>query len=131
MANMLLLAHNIVPHHHHNGLPHFAWSVPHHHSAEDCECHGSCCHHENGETCLFDQVIDVISETKDDCSCLLSASSHHHHHPEMLLQAILLTFTYDLSPASEESSGKTPPYLISYHFDYAGSGLGLRAPPMV
>jgi hypothetical protein len=129
VANTLLLAHNIVPHHHHNGLPHFCWPMSHH-SEEDGECHDCCCHHENGETCLFDQIIDVISETKDDCSSVLCASSHHHHHPEMLLQAVLLTFTYDLSPVPEELSGGVPPYLINYYSHLANTALGLRAPPV-
>jgi hypothetical protein len=122
-ANILLLAHSIIPHHHHNGIPHFEWLASH---SED-ECH-NCCHHENGETCLFEQNIDAVCETKEDCACILCDS--HDYHQGMLLQAVLLTYTYDFSSVRENFSLKEPPYLISYHFDYAGSGLGLRAPPM-
>jgi hypothetical protein len=128
IANILLLAHSVIPHHHHNGIPHFEWfTSTEHHSDGDGECHDCCCHHENGGTCPFEQSIDAVYETKDDCSNVLCAV--HNHHPGMLLQAILGTDPYDFSLAPENISPKEPPYLISYHCDYAGSGTGLRAPP--
>jgi hypothetical protein len=126
-ANILLLAHSVVPHHHHNGIPHFVW-FDSSHSEGSGECNDCCCHHEHGETCLFEQSIDVVYETKDDCSHALCAL--HNHHPEMLLQAVLFTYTYDFSLVREKLPLQEPPYLINYCFDYAGSGIGLRAPPM-
>jgi hypothetical protein len=128
-ANILLLAHNIVPHHHHNGLPHFEWFSFHQHDANH-ECDGCCCHHDDdGGTCLFEQNIDAVYETEDDHSHAM-CTTHHNHDSGIFLQAVLLTFTYDFSLDSEKIPLPEPPYLINYGLDYAGSGLGLRAPPI-
>ncbi|MDR3338586.1 MAG: hypothetical protein LBT25_00575 [Candidatus Symbiothrix sp.] len=124
-ANILLLAYSVLPHHHHEGIPHFTS----HHADAKADCHSCCCHHGTSETCLFEQKIDVLYETKDDCACLICATHHHYPHPGILLQAVLLTFTYNFSLIWEESPLKEPPYLISYRFKSANAGLGLRAPP--
>jgi hypothetical protein len=127
MANIPLLAHNVMPHHHHDEIPHFNWlPSPIEENRHDCsEC---CRHRDNKEICLFEQNIDAVNETKDDCPCSLCASSNTHFHG-MLLQAVLLTFTCDFSSFRELKTLQEPPYLLFYHFDYASSGLGLRAPP--
>ncbi|MDR3338670.1 MAG: hypothetical protein LBT25_01000 [Candidatus Symbiothrix sp.] len=122
-ANIFLLAHNIVPHHHHDGIPHFVFSdcCSHHHD-DDC-----CNHGENG-ACLFEQNIDAVYENgKEDCDC---ASCTALQHSGMLLQAVLLTFTYDFSLVRETDFSLDPPYLINYYSDYLNQGLGLRAPPI-
>ncbi|GHT11444.1 hypothetical protein FACS189426_13330 [Bacteroidia bacterium] len=127
-ANILLLAYSVAPHHHHNGIPHFAW-FDSDHSEDSHQCNSCCCHHENGETCLFEQGIDVVYETKEDCSHALCAL--HNHDSEMLLQAVLWSYNYDFSSVLKELPPKEPPYLINYCSDYANTGLGLRAPPAV
>jgi hypothetical protein len=124
-ANILLLAYSVLPHHHHEGIPHFIA----HHADTAADCHSCCCRHDTNGTCLFEQKIDILYEAKDDCTCLICASHLHHPHTGMLLQAVLLTFTYDFSLIWAESPLKAPPCLISYRFDYANTGLGLRAPP--
>ncbi|MDR1783154.1 MAG: hypothetical protein LBR13_02695, partial [Dysgonamonadaceae bacterium] len=59
-ANIMMLAHTFIPHHHHHGVPHFdfAFTVENH---EDEDCH----HDES--SCILEQDFDVIYEdTKDD-----------------------------------------------------------------
>ena len=129
-VNVFLLTSAVVPHHHHDGIPHFALSEHpqhHHESHEDSSDCCSCPADEN--SCAFDQEIDAVSQTREECSCVLC---HLHHHSDFLVQAVLLFYTYNLSLTKEDLySQLPPPYLINYHFDYASSGLGLRAPPVL
>lgn len=124
IANLLLLVYSVIPHHHHNGMPHFVMSEMHRHdSADDCR-HSQ----EEQQTCLFEQDINAVYEHSDekclDASCVL-------HHPELFLQAAVFSiFSYDFSFVRETVTLPEPPYLISYHCDFAGSGQGLRAPPI-
>lgn len=126
LANLLLLVHTVVPHHHHLGVPHFVLFETHFHDSKDNDC---CCKHGDGKTCVFEQNIDAIYEQSDEnCSC----ASCVLHHPEMFLQiAVYAVFIYDFSLVRKTVTFLEPPYLISYYCDYAGSGLGLRAPPVL
>lgn len=121
-ANILLLAHTLVPHHHHEGIPHFSLPDFHHSQETDNECEGCCCRHEENETCLFEQNINLIYENKNDYCCIFCLSNHH---PEVVPGFL----TYDFSTVRAGTPLLEPPCLISYLFDYANSGQGLRAPP--
>jgi hypothetical protein len=127
-VNLFVLTHAVMPHHHHHGLPHFVLCEEAHEHPDDGAADNCCSPDEKNETCTFEQHIDIVYELKEDCSRILCTS---HHHPDLLLQAVLFSFTTDFSLAPERISSEKPLYLISYYFDYAGSGLGLRAPPMV
>ena len=128
-VNVFLLTSAVVPHHHHNGIPHFALSEHQEHDHESHENPSDCCSCPANESfCAFDQV-DVLSQTREDCFCSLC---HSHDCSGSLVQAILLFYTYNKSLTKDDLySQLPPPYLISYHFDYASSGLGLRAPPVL
>ncbi|MDR0612884.1 MAG: hypothetical protein LBG45_05295 [Dysgonamonadaceae bacterium] len=123
-ANLLLLVFSVIPHHHHSGMPHFIAFENHRHDCADDDRHNQ----EEKQTCLFEQNIDAVYEHAEekcgDASCVL-------HHPELFLQAAVFSvFSYDFSLVRETFTLPEPPYLISYHCDFAGSGRGLRAPPM-
>jgi hypothetical protein len=127
-VNILLLAHAVLPHHHHDGIPHFAFSLTeedHQHTKDSC-----CCSHEEAEEdfCMFDQAVDVVLKSKDHSLCNLSCSEHPDSSGS-LLTAILLSYTYDVSSCRQETPLISPPYLISYSFDPVSS-TGLRAPPI-
>lgn len=128
-VNLLFLTHAVLPHHHHEGIPHFLFMQDHEHqhehSADDCCCTPDNCN----DDCALDQEIDVIHETKDeDTHCLLCSDSHDH--TDFLLQAVLL-YIYDFSLPDNEKEVRPPHYLISYHYDHAAQGIGLRAPPVI
>jgi hypothetical protein len=127
MVNILLLAHAVVPHHHHNGLPHFvADGFPLHGETDEGE--DSCCHHSKEEgTCLFEQSVDVINWIKKDDTCIAGVS---HDYSNLLLQAVLFSFSCDISLLQEDLPLREPPYLINYHSVTVNSGRSLRAPPV-
>jgi hypothetical protein len=105
VANMLLLVHTVIPHHHHQGRPHFVLYEMHENdNADDC-----CCKHGGGQTCLFEQDIDAVYEhSEDNCTCALHALQHHS---DMFLQAILYpVFIYDFSLVRETVTFLEPPY---------------------
>lgn len=128
-VNSFLLAHAVLPHHHHNGIPHFYLFDSHNeHSDFDIEDE-CCCEHNDGETCVVEQDIDVISSNEKDCYGGVDCFSHNH--PVTFFLPVIYSLTIDFSLVLEDNSPVEPPYLISYHFDYANSCLGLRAPPFL
>ncbi|GHT75230.1 hypothetical protein AGMMS50262_09920 [Bacteroidia bacterium] len=109
-VNVLFLTHTVIPHHHHAGVPHFTLFADGHHDRHD-----GCCHHDGEATCLLDKPIDVINET--------------HIHSPLFLQAVLFTFTYNITVPDTDETFRKIPYLISYTQDFVGQNCGLRAPP--
>ncbi|GHU79871.1 hypothetical protein FACS1894145_4980 [Bacteroidia bacterium] len=125
MANLLLLAHTVIPHHHHHGAPHFVLFETHAHDNAGNDC---CCTHEDENTCVFEQDINAVYKQSEEngsgVSCVL-------HRPELFLQtAVYAVFIADFSLVRETDAFFESPYLISYYCDYAGAGWGLRAPPV-
>jgi hypothetical protein len=124
-VNVFILTHIVLFHHHHDGIPHFVLCEQAHEDAEDAS--DDCCSPDGkSDTCTFEQNIDIVYDSKEECSCPLCS----HHSSDLLLQAVLFAFTTDFSLTPEKIYSAESPYLISYFLDYAGSGLGLRAPPM-
>lgn len=136
--SILILAHVIVPHHHHEGMPCFAIeNISGHNSSsdshQDCSNHQSCCGHHHGneanneETCILDQLdLSVVSIQKSTNACAVCLHLHDN-----LLQAILLTYSFNLSLSDDRKrlDIKQPPYLINYHSVLVNQNIGLRAPP--
>jgi hypothetical protein len=126
-VNLLLLAHAVLPHHHHNGIPHlvFAGTGEHHHSDDFC-----CCEHEDQDkdSCALDLEVDVYCNTEEHHHhlCCTDHSDHFNHLPT----AILLTYSYDISASLQGEPLRIPPYLISCSQDPVVSSTGLRAPPL-
>jgi hypothetical protein len=123
-VNILLLSVSVVSHHHHDGLPHFAWENQEYEHAENET--DACCPVEEEEICIFEQEIVFFNEIKDDCSCVLCSL---HDHPDWFIQAIPFLFAYDFSSVPENLL-QEPPYLISYHSIPVSSAQSLRAPPI-
>jgi hypothetical protein len=118
-ANMLMLAHNIIPHHHHHGIPHFYAPNSGNHDEKD-----DCCE----QTCLFEQDLDaIVKDSSDDCHCCCSLCALHHHHDLFLSDAIDFFGARLYRPAGFLLVEQ--PCLINYLCDYSASGAGLRAPP--
>lgn len=132
LATMIIVAHAIIPHHHHDGIPmllssqmHKTMQERHHdcscddiHSQDDNHCHS------NEECPIYD--YSVIPENER----IINASSNND---------IFQTFTFIVllhkNPIIEISeyrnlSFREKPYSESYHTVYITNSLGLRAPPV-
>jgi hypothetical protein len=114
--SILFLIQVILPHHHHEGIPHFEWEETQYPDPE-----------ENNTLCQLDQLMRAVLKTEENCHCLICCTSHDH--ADLLLQAVLLTFTYDITSSEKEEI--LPPYLNNYHPAFASRSLSLRAPPVV
>lgn len=129
-VNILFLGHAVIPHHHHEGIPHFVFSISeHHHDTDDSDC--CCAHshssHEKDDTCQLEKDIDVITESEKDYHSLICCDSNNH--PD-LYQAILLSFSFNQYLLDEDDKVTNLPYLINYSSVDASQIHGLRAPPV-
>ena len=127
-VNLFLLAHAVLPHHHHNGIPHFYFTQ----IEEQHDEHTSCCahnHEEDSDSCAFDQDVDVVFKSEDHSDCDAGCSDHAHMSGS-LLTAVLLSELYDTSALQLDVPITIPPYLLPYNQDPVISASGLRAPPL-
>lgn len=127
MVNAFIFANAILPHHHHQGIPHFILNAgtaeKHTHDEDAC-----CCHHseEPEDSCVFDNDIDFLVYEEDGYSVDLQKNIVRQ---VWLFHGLLFTVEFDLSP--ESYSDTSPPYLIQYTDQYVNASQGLRAPPFV
>ena len=149
LANMILLAHAFVPHHHHEGVP-ICFSSHNHdydenrnHDIGDCTHpshheHGPGCthNHHEGDGCLADccnisKDVYVRILEDDEIFSLLNLLNCSDRGVELVYYI------------SNEDSGNLPlsgiyglpfrqkPYLPSYFSDYIIGSSGLRGPPLL
>ena len=127
LANVILLAHVVIPHHHHH-LSTVCFLNSH---CADCkEAHkqssDSDCHHDDGnkrEECPLQEIYVRIENNQS----LVDLT------PDNDLQYPALSL-FSTTPIVEIIDLKSlpfrqKPYLRSYHTDYTSQSLGLRAPP--
>ncbi len=148
LANMLILAHAVVPHHHHNKvfvaivnvLDEDAWDLfnqehghEHHHDG-DCDHHDSPAHHHESDTedCLMSEAEAAAAlkmQTDDGRSWSIAPLLDNDDGSLILLAAIGL---YELSftPIFSEDNVRRRPYVASGHTDFVARSKGLRAPPV-
>lgn len=133
LANMVLLAHAILPHTHHDGVVCFSLEdIKDQHSCSKFKDISDCCdghetaqsshHHHNSEDCDLRDVIirqDTNHEEIIPCEACLS----------LLYDIYSLNELFLVAPEYEERLAYKP-YLISYISPYVGSTIGLRAPPV-
>ena len=131
-VNILFLGHTVIPHHHHDGIPHFVFSVSEHlqdageHHDSDC-----CCPHsplEKEDTCQLEGNLDIISNFGRDNFSLTNYDSDNYSN---ISQVILFSFSYNSYLLDEDDKIANPPYLINYFSIDADQIHGLRAPPIV
>ena len=128
LANMLLLAHLVIPHHHHEKtgmcfLRHCQDSnEAHHHQHQDTQAH----QHEGNaasDKCSLDnayapannhkKITGSAAHNKYDCSFLIT----NNLRIQEFLESTLKTF-------------RLKPCVLSVYTDYIVQSLGLRAPPL-
>lgn len=125
LANFILLAHAVIPHHHHKTdicIANNVDNVAH----DNCDTHNH--KHENeGDACVLNQIVVIASqqirfENKDfDCDDYQSQFDGIH--------AVLLNKSADKLCTLNSSSTKPPLLAFTYSL-FAGNSLGLRAPPI-
>ena len=130
-ANIVLLAHVMIPHHHHDNIACFVLPVE--------EEHDNCCDHET------DHKAQHESNTDDDC-CILNdilaiipdGYKQDNQHLEFKCQEIIIGLeAFDLVSLEENTSNikflnafREKPYLENSYGVFATQSLGLRAPPI-
>jgi len=117
-AGTVILAHSVIPHHYHNGIPFVT------------------VHHEYDGN-LHDRHPHNQKESIDDC---FFATVYVRLNNDQQITIQSLDFDFDLLPCFltlfsdyfickiEKSQHK--PYLLPYHIEYISQSLGLRAPPV-
>jgi hypothetical protein len=146
LANILILAHAVVPHHHHNkmfvaivnvlddnarDLFNHEHSHSHHHDGNN-QTDNPAHHHDSGtEDCLMyeaEAAAALKNQTDDEGKCTIAPSQNSDDGMQILLYAIGL---YELTLHSTNSDDHVwrRPYVIRGHSDYVARAKGLRAPP--
>lgn len=140
LANILILAHAAVPHHHHDGMVFFSM----HHSGCESEasdnCASHCCHDEetdedqtshrhNHESCDLFQIVERDGRSISDDFTTFTADYD--------LPVLICTLgCYDWKAIIEDQATldrykRYGDYTNNYTSPYVGATFGLRAPPAI
>jgi len=132
LANMILLAHSIVPHHHHGEM-------------ETCfdthchDCHEACYHeyhdnthqHEHEATSTSDKCCNIDNcylptENKINIACQI------HTKCDCAQAYILISYTLNMQDFVDDTiiHFRQNPYVPIFYLDFISQSLGLRAPPL-
>jgi len=128
LVNFFFLAHEVLPHHHHEGIPHFFFEIENHDKVLDCS--PCCCDEGNAseDSCALDQDVDVLAANdEDDCGC--SSCFLSHPYSSLYYYAALTLLDLDFSLSDTVDTSQQSIYLLTYQSICAGQGFGLRAPP--
>ncbi len=134
LANIIILAHAVVPHHH---LPHQTFLITsqcaenkdgHHLPISDIDHNHDNDNKSDNEHCLLNQVIVLPTNTvRQICGC----DFHTDLHPDFGgFHAILIFFKFECVAPAVTVNSRSPLLTFTY-VSYASSVLGLRAPPTV
>ena len=131
LAGIAILAHSVVPHHHHNKI--FAAIV----NVLDEDAQDKLNHSHNGAThehdthseeCAIDETVaGAVFRLQKDNGSIESIDFDFKCQLDLLLADIIKTFITELFEGS--STIVQTPYTASVHLDYVARSLGLRAPP--
>ena len=135
LANIIILAHAVVPHHH---LPHQPFLLTtqtaeaenghHHPESSDFDHDHDNDNKSDNEHCLLNRIIGLpTNAVRQICGC----DFHADLHPDFGgFHAVLLFFQFEfVEPAV--TVRLRPPLLTFSYISYASSVLGLRAPPAI
>jgi len=137
LANIILLAHAVIPHHHHDTIPvviishheHDRKAHEHHHHHDDNEpvnsCDASDSHAHNGfEDCILANLFFRLENERQEFQTVNCDFG-------LLLWLSPLLSGYELPPIINDTGlpFRQHPLQPSYFTDYISQSLGLRAPP--
>ena len=121
LANIVVLAHAVVPHHYHNQIPDITWGFLHKHT--HCQCADpNCPFHGMSEDCLLKKICVRFGSDKQ------ALSSFDSNVPCLIPLYSIASMSGLIDLIGVPFSLK--PYLLSYHTEYIAHSLGLRAPPV-
>lgn len=137
LANIILLAHTVIPHHHLNGVVPSACTVLSFHETighSQCCCHShsecGCNHNHEGdfdENCPLNILFVRDNQEKQQHLSFVDADFFKHIGFSLLFtevsSAVINIQDYGLLPFRQK------PYLNAYHTQHITHSLGLRAPP--
>jgi len=129
LANITILVHAFVPHHHHENIPfcissHCVDSNIAHDSSTSCDPH----QHE-GNSSSGDCLIDnIYTRATNDRQVLDSGDNDYTQLPHFLL--LFCSDCFIKLSNTEAKKIELTPYLSSYHTTFVTRSLGLRAPPV-
>lgn len=132
-ANFIILAHAVIPHHHHQQVPiyflhghHSEKADAHHHDHDaDKHCHDADAHQHQSTT--HDECIIGKDYVKTDNGKQISSSGNGQPLPDFIV-----LFCLQAENETIELYGlpfRQTPYLLSFYTEYVSRSLGLRAPP--
>ena len=135
LANIILLAHTIVPHHHHENEV-ICFFVSH---CNECKVGQNyaqynipnlLCENERNPSekcCIIDNVyVPTHSHTIKSTFCYIHSKCNYGQIFEMLISN---SFNIQDSVDNTLITFQQKPYTVSYHTDFISQSLGLRAPP--
>lgn len=147
LANMLILAHAVVPHHHHNKVfvaivnifdddvqDIFNHEHGHeHHHDRDARHHDGPAHHHDGdsEDCLMSEaeVAAALKIQADDGSGCFAVPSLDNEDTQLIWLAAIGLYELSFTPYYSEDNVRRRSYVASGHTDFVARSKGLRAPP--
>jgi hypothetical protein len=127
VANLILLAHAVIPHHHHNLVVCIEGS--HCQDSENHE-HSNCNHtdDETGDCCVLNQLVLMPGNNmRHEINCAISDDFN----PPFDGTPIILSYT-DFNVGPKSIKAKVPiPVIQSAYTQFVALSSGLRAPPVV
>lgn len=129
IANIILLAHAVIPHHSHQNEV----CVGNTHMQAQSGEHNSCSNHthsqeQEAEDCDLNQAVVVLSQQlRSEIKCFDYATTYSQFDAT---QAVLLNKSFDALFYIDISNIK-PPLLASIYSSFVGRQIGLRGPPVV
>lgn len=129
VANFILLAHAVIPHHHHDEVACFTFPIEEHHGHE-CEHHDTGNKHDDdcdGDCCLLNDLLAIIPDGYKHDDLIFSILKDDHASSDILVNVYLSIQSKPLNKAAKTMRYR--PYLAKLLPSAAGHGIGLRAPP--
>lgn len=128
-ANIILLAHDVIPHHHHEEnicFEHHSCAAEHAHDSESQEQPSS----DDKETCciLAEMVVFTPASHSFEIGC---PCCENDQNPVTLDFSFIPTYSFAGSDLSDQYPFRQKPYRINYLLSPANQLHGLRAPPLV
>lgn len=140
LANIALLAHAVIPHHHHDKVAVAIINIfeghqshnhendehdhsHHHQTAEHHSHHHS--HNGDAEECLISDTVYIPSKIQEDL-----ANADWLDGQDFDIELIWIADNISIAPCFEVLSLKPKPYTARIHLDCLTRSIGLRAPPV-
>lgn len=129
LATAILLAHALVPHHHHDNIACFA-SPAEEHQHDCCDTHEDHAKdhedHDEGEACLLSDLLAVVPHYYKQGE--LNKETELFINSLLVLNTIVCGLSHDKTPLSPEAF-RQQPYLLASFEMFLSQSMGLRAPP--